>query len=136
MNSAGSPQPPSPNKQDDLSTVLEAFKQATVQSQEAACTDITNTLASASTSSSALHYEVDVSGLIELCPPGVGTEFLVYLLQQQFRGNLQAAADYLFECPDIEQQQQLWLEDLEQAKQRQRDAELDKQQSKRQIVDR
>eukprot|EP00878_Enallax_costatus_P042751 GHUV01050212.1.p1 GENE.GHUV01050212.1~~GHUV01050212.1.p1 ORF type:complete len:229 (+),score=90.61 GHUV01050212.1:528-1214(+) len=124
----------------ELDSVLSAFKQASLQSHTSACSDITNivttTSSKTSSSDSSRAKGPDVSGLLEVCPQGISSEFLTHLLQQQFRGNLQAAADYLFECDDLQQQQQSWLGGMQQQEQQRHEAEQEMKQSKKQIVER
>lgn len=129
----------SSNAANDLDTVMIAFKQATLLSHQQACSDITNTVCISSNSLSSAHSVVqgpDVSGLVELCPPDISQEYLSHMVQHTFRGDLQAAADYLFECPDIHEQQHNWLQELEQQEEQRLEAEQEKKHSKKQIVDR
>jgi hypothetical protein len=125
--------------------VVEVFKQASLQSkqQDAACTDITNKLphgtcssGSSSSSSKETLPEQDLSPLLALCPASISQQFLAYMLQSSFRGDMQAAADWLLECPDVLARQESWQQQQEEQRQRQHQEQEERRQTKKQIVDR
>eukprot|EP00882_Tetradesmus_deserticola_P031812 GHRQ01035985.1.p1 GENE.GHRQ01035985.1~~GHRQ01035985.1.p1 ORF type:complete len:257 (+),score=90.00 GHRQ01035985.1:364-1134(+) len=130
----------------NLDDVVAAFKQATLQNKQhdAACTDITNKqLADSSnssssntrTSSAALPSQ-DLSALLALCPTSISQPFLAYTLQHSFRGDMQAAADWLLECPDLLARQEGWQEEQQAEQQRWHQEQEQRRQSRKQIVQR
>jgi hypothetical protein len=58
------------------------------------------------------------------------------MLQSSFRGDMQAAADWLLECPDLLVRQQCWQEQREEEQQRRLQEQEERRQTKKQIVDR
>ncbi|WIA29436.1 hypothetical protein OEZ86_011938 [Tetradesmus obliquus] len=128
---------------DNLDAVVEVFKQASLQSrqQDAACTDITNKLpqgtgsSSSSTSREGLPSQ-DLSPLLDLCPASISQDFLACMLQSSFRGDVQAAADWLLECPDLLAQQESWQQQQEEQQQRRQQEQEALRKTKKQIVER
>jgi hypothetical protein len=123
------------------------FKQASLQSQQhdEACTDITNkqphsssnssSCSSLSSSKEALPSQ-DLSPLLALCPASISPQYLAFMLQHSFRGDVQAAADWLLECPDLLARQEAWQEQQQEEQQRRQQEQEERRQTKKQLVDR
>lgn len=142
---AATQQPLSSPVANSLGAVVAAFKQATIQSQQqVACADITNTVTATDTSSnndtSSGHDDAtgcpDLSLLLALSPPGVSQQFLVHLLKRTFRGDIEAAADWLLEQPDVLAEQQCWEDEQRELSEQHKQEEEMRRQTKKQIVDR
>jgi hypothetical protein len=123
--------------------VVAVFKQASLQSkqQDAACTDITNKQPHSSSSSSSNSSKEalpsqDLSPLLALCPASISQQYLAYMLQQSFMGDMQAAADWLLENPDLLGRQEAWQEQQQEEQQRKHQEQEERRQTKRQLVER
>jgi hypothetical protein len=124
------------------------FKQASLQSkqQDAACTDITNkqphssssnsSSCSSNTGSKEALPNQDLAPLLPLCPASISQQYLACMLQQSFRGDVQAAADWLLECPDLLARQEAWQEQQQEEQQRRQQEQEERRQTKKQLVER
>jgi hypothetical protein len=140
-------QPSSSTSNSNLDAVVAVFKQASLQSkqQDAACTDITNKQPHSSSNSSSCSSisgskeplpSRDLAPLLALCPASISQQYLACMLQQSFRGDMQAAADWLLECPDLLARQEAWQEQQQEEQQRRQQEQEERRQTKKQLVER